>query len=108
MKEMLDTEFVLVECVQSYRTRYIIEVPKGKPEWALDTVALNEGKEFSQKDIGEQIVSHRPVSTLEILELCDQDNAYAEPWNEELQLIDEISGLLDEMYDLEYAIISGR
>ena len=74
-------EWVLVECVSQFRQRYMVEVPKGKAEWALDTVTMNEAKEFSQEHLGETIVSHRVVDFMEALELCDQDNDYAKVWN---------------------------
>jgi hypothetical protein len=77
-----ETEWVLVECVTSYRMRYMVEVPVGKSDWALDTVALNEATEFSQEHIGEQIVSHRVISQHAALELCDKDNMYASTWSE--------------------------
>jgi len=49
-KDMEDeTEWVLVECISTFRERYMVEVPKGKADWALDTVTMNEAKEFSQK-----------------------------------------------------------
>lgn len=73
-------EWVLVECVQSYRMRYMVEVPEGKSEWALDTVSMHQAKEFSQQDIGETIVSHRVISEEDALELCDVDNHYAKSW----------------------------
>jgi hypothetical protein len=73
-------EWVLVECVQSYRMRYMVEVPEGKSEWALDTVSMHQAKEFSQEDIGETIVSHRVISEEDALELCDVDNHYAKSW----------------------------
>jgi hypothetical protein len=76
-------EWVLVECVSSFRQRYMVQVPKGKAEWALDTVVMNEAKEFSQEHIGEQIVSHRVVSYDEAIKLCDKDNEYVKSWSEE-------------------------
>jgi hypothetical protein len=48
----------------------------GKSEWALDTVTMNEAKEFSQEHLGEVIVSHRVLNQKEALQLCDQDNDY--------------------------------
>lgn len=78
-----DKEWVLVDCVQQYRTRYMCEVPKGKAEWALDTVTLKEAKEFSQLDIGETIVSHRVVTMQEALDICNEDNDYCNTWNDE-------------------------
>jgi hypothetical protein len=75
-------EWVLVECIQSYRMRYMVEVPEGKSEWALDTVSMHQAKEFSQQDIGETIVSHRVISEEDALKLCDVDNDYCKSWNE--------------------------
>jgi len=87
------TQWVLVECVNTFRERYMVEVPigvdnygKNKADWALDTVTLNEAKEFSQEHIGEQIVSHRVVSKEEALALCDVDNDYGSSWDEELKI----------------------
>ena len=78
-----ETELVLVECISQFRQRYMVEVPKGKAEWALDTVTLNQADEFSQEHLGETIVSHRVVSKEEMLALCDKDNDYAKAWNDE-------------------------
>ena len=86
-------QWVLVECVSTFRQRYMVEVPVGtdaqgkdKTLWALDTVTMEEAKEFSQEHIGEQIVSHRVVSKKEALELCDQDNDYTKSWDKELKM----------------------
>ena len=81
-----ETELVLVECVSTFRMRYMVEVPKGKAEWALDTVTMQEAKEFSQEFLGEQIVSHRVVSKEEALAISDVDNAYGSTWTEELKV----------------------
>ena len=77
------TEWVLVECVSQFRTRYMVEAPRGKSEWALDTVVMNDAEEFSQEHLGETIVSHRTVSQTEALELCDRDNDYCKSWSDE-------------------------
>jgi hypothetical protein len=76
-------ELVMVEAVSTFRMRYMVEVPKGKAEWALDTVTMQEAQEFSQEHLGEQIVSHRVVSKEEALALCDADNDYCKTWNDE-------------------------
>lgn len=81
-----ETEWVLVECVSTFRQRYMVEMPKGKSEWALDTVTMEEAKEFSQEHLGEQIVSHRIVTKEEALALCDDDNDYATSWDEEQKM----------------------
>jgi len=86
-------QWVLVEAVSTFRTRYMVEVPVGideqgndKAKWALDTVVMGEAKEFSQEHLGEQIVSHRVVTKKEALALCDVDNDYATEWEKELKM----------------------
>ena len=81
-----ETEWVLVETVSTFRERYMVEVPKGKAEWALDTVTCEDAKEFSQEHIGEQIISHRVVTREEALTLCDKDNDYTKTWDEETKV----------------------
>jgi len=92
-KEVTEKQWVLVECVSQFRQRYMVEVPVGtdqfgkdKSEWALDTVTMNEAKEFSQEHLGETIVSHRVISQADALVLCDEDNAYVADWTEEQKL----------------------
>ena len=85
-KKEVETELVLVEAVQMYRTRYVVEVPKGKTEWAGDTVCMHEAEEFSQKDLGETITSMRTVTQEEVLKLCDEDNDYVKSWDDEFKL----------------------
>ena len=81
-----ETEFVMVECISQFRERYLVEVPKGKTEWALDTVTCNEAKEFSQEHLGETIVSHRTVTQEEALKICDIDNSYVQSWTDEQKI----------------------
>ena len=76
-------EFVIVECLQSFRTRYVVEVPIGEKDWASDTVIMNEAKEFSQESMGEMIISSRVIKEDEILQLCDEDNDYSRNWNDD-------------------------
>ena len=80
------TELVLVECIQAYRMRYLVEVPKGQHERALDTVVMNEATEFSQKSMEEIIVSHRVVTQKEALNIFDVDNDYLVGWTEQQKL----------------------
>jgi len=81
-----ETEWVLVECVSTFRARYMVEVPKGKSEWSLDTVTMEEAKSFSSEHLGEQIVSHRVVSKEEAIALCDTDNDYGAKWAEVIKM----------------------
>ena len=90
---MTQTQWVLVETISTFSERYMVEVPTGiddygkdKVEWALDTVTMEEAKEFSQEHIGELIVSHRIVTKDEALSLCDKDNAYTMSWSEEQKI----------------------
>ena len=85
-KKEATTEWVLVECISTFRERYMVEVPIGKELWALDTVTLNEAKEFSQEHLGETIVSHRVVSFEEALVLCDKDNEYCSAWSSDKKM----------------------
>jgi len=61
----------------------VVEVPKGKAEYALDTVTMNEAKEMSQFHLGEVIVSHRVVSEDEAIAQAYEDNDYLLSWSED-------------------------
>ena len=78
-----DKVWVMVECIQQYRMRYMVQAPATNPEYALDDVTMQRCKEFSQLDIGETIVSHRVISNDDALKLCDEDNDYTKEWTEE-------------------------
>lgn len=86
MSNKIETELVLVEAISTFRMRYMVEVPKGKAEWALDTVTLEEAKEFSQEHIGENIISYRVVSEDYAITLCDIDNEYSAAWSNEKKI----------------------
>lgn len=81
-----EQEWVLVDTISTFRMRYMVQVPKGKAEWALDTVAWEEAKEFSQEHMGEQVVSHRVVTQQEAIDICDADNSYAKSWTDEQKM----------------------
>lgn len=91
-----ETEWVMVECISTFRERYMVEVPKGKSEYALDTVTMNEAKEFSQEHLGETIVSHRVVSKDEALTICDKDNDYTKSWDNETKIKNFFTTLTDQ------------
>jgi hypothetical protein len=89
------SKFVLVETLIQYRMRYVIEVPDDHNEgefpctaiqWAEDTVTMEEMKEFSQKWIGETILSSREIYKKEIIPLCDEDNNYLKSWTKEQKM----------------------
>lgn len=89
------SKYVLVEAVDQFRMRYVVEVPENHnggehpctaTAWAEDTVAMNEANEFSQLHIGEQILSSRELTKEEVLRLCDIDNEYVKKWSDEHKL----------------------
>lgn len=84
--QKMETEWVLVETVSTFRHRYMVEVPQGKSEWALDTVVMDEATEFSQEHLGFHIVSNRVVSLDEALELCVEDNDYSTSWSDDKKI----------------------
>lgn len=76
--------WVLVNTISQYRMRYMVEVPDAsKAGWALDTVTMNEAKEFSQHWLGETIFSHRLIDEKEAAELYRKDNDYLSHWSDE-------------------------
>ena len=77
-------KYFLVDAVSTFRMRYVIEQPNA--EYAMDTVACEQAKEFSQEHIGEQVVSAREITEDEIIELCDIDNNYCKRWTREDKL----------------------
>ena len=87
-----ETEWVLVECISTFRERYMVEVPKGKELWALDTVTMEEAKEFSQEHLGETIVSHRVITKEEALAMCNKDNDYCTSWDEATKMKNFFTG----------------
>lgn len=78
--------WVMVEAIQSFRMRYMVEAPADHPEYALDTVTMNEAKEFSQEAMPEYITSHRVMTEDQAIDLCDIDNDYTRSWNKEQKL----------------------
>jgi len=105
----IETQWVLVETVSMFRERYMVEVPVGvdmygkdKAEWALDTVTMEEAKEFSQEHLGETIVSHRVVTKEEALALCDKENNYAKKWNDELKMKNFFTTMAEHIRENDY------
>lgn len=89
------SKYVLVETISQFRMRYVVEVPDDHNEreypcsailWAEDTVTLEEAKEFSQKHIGELILSSHEITPEQIITMCDQDNEYCASWDREKKM----------------------
>lgn len=83
---MSDTVWVKVDCIAQYRVSYMVEAPADHPEYAFDDVVMETPKEFSQEYIGELIFSHRVVSKEEALRICDEENDYAQAWDEDKKI----------------------
>lgn len=81
-KTPVKTTWVMVECVRSFRTCYMVEVPQGKEPWALDTVSMNEAKKFSHDFLGEHIISHRVVPKQEALLMCRDTGGLGDSWQD--------------------------
>ena len=82
----MEKELILVECISTFRMRYVVEVPAGKKEWAMDTVVMNEAEELSQEHLGEQIVSHRVIDEDEYLRIFNEDNDYLRSWDRDKKM----------------------
>jgi hypothetical protein len=105
----IETQWVLVEAISTFRERYMVEVPigvdrygKDKADWALDTVTLSEAKEFSQEHLGETITSHRVVTKEEALALCDKDNDYCKSWNEQQKINAFFTTMAEHIQENDY------
>lgn len=86
-----NVELVMVDAVSMFRMRYVVAVPKGKAEWAGDTVvtgqdgAGEEIEEFSQLHLDEVITSMRVIDKQEYLRVFNEDNSYLKSWNDEMK-----------------------
>ena len=105
VKKVENKVWVLVDCIQQHRIRYVVEAPADQPELALDVVTMNRAKEFSQKDLGQTIVSHRVVSGAEALDICDEDNDYLKEWTDakKIEVLFTKEGD-DNYYDEEFGV----
>lgn len=84
MEEQNKTVWVMVECVYTYRVRYLVETPADHPEYALDTVSMEAAKEFSQEYLGQLISNDCSLFTEnEALAQCRAVNEYCAAWTDE-------------------------
>jgi hypothetical protein len=89
------SKYILVDAISQFRMRYVIEVPDNHNDgeypctaesWAMDTVTMQEAKEFSQEWLGETIVSAHEITNEKIITLCDVDNEYCKSWDREKKM----------------------
>ena len=95
---MTDKQYVIVTAISSHRMRYCIPIDElqnmnsrvpvegNECEWAMDSVTMQEVKEFSQDHIGEQIIDSRIVDEEEMLRQFDEDNEYLMEWSTEKKI----------------------
>ena len=79
--------WVLVETISTMRHRYMIETPEDHPEWAMDSVVMEDAGEFSQKHIGELIMDYKILSEADVLSICDEDNDYCQSLSDEKKIV---------------------
>ena len=84
---MTDKQYVIVTTISTHRMRYCVPLDDLRdhdgtvdPKWAMDSVTMQEVKEFSQDWLGEQIVDYRVVDVNGMLDQFDQDNDYLKGW----------------------------
>lgn len=93
------SDYVVVTALSSHRMRYVMhkddlrklntDVTPSDQElltWAMDSVTMQEVKEFSQCHIGEQILDAYEMSEDEMLDLFDKDNDYLKGWDKGYKL----------------------
>lgn len=79
-------KLVMVECISSFRNRYVVEV-EDDIDHALDEVIMRESDEdfteFSQEYMGMMTISHREITREEYIKMFDKDNDYLKSWPED-------------------------
>jgi hypothetical protein len=89
------SKYIMVDAISQFRMRYVIEVPDNHndgehpctaEQWAMDTVTMQEAKEFSQEWLGETIVSAHEITNEKIITQCDVDNEYCKSWDREKKM----------------------
>lgn len=74
----------LVDTVALFHMRYVVET--NHPDYAVDEVMVKEKEEFSQRYIGNNVLSVREITTDEYLKIFDEDNDYLKHWSDEQKL----------------------
>ena len=86
--------YAIVTAISTHRMRYAIPVDELVQDddldkaalYAMDSVVMEEVKEFSQEHLGEQIVDSFVYDEDEMLKLFDADNDYLKSWTREQKL----------------------
>jgi hypothetical protein len=80
------SKLVLVDAISTFHVRYVVETADSDVDKAIEVVKLGVHDEFSQKHLGETVISQRVVSVDEYLELFDKDNDYLKTWTPEQKM----------------------
>ena len=81
------SKLVLVDTISTFHIRYVVEVADNAVDQAIEVVKLDHDfDEFSQKHLGETVISQRVVSVDEYLQEFDKDNDYLKNWTPEQKM----------------------
>lgn len=94
------SKYVMVDAISQFRMRYVVEVPDDAAcsavEYAEDTVACEDAKEFSQLHLGETIVNSREVTLQEAIEQFKTDEPVFSEWEDSV-IIENTITISDEV-----------
>jgi len=80
----MSKKFVLVEAIDTFRMRYVVELNAEDPEeWACDDVVMERAGEIGQKFMGQTLLDHRVVTEDEIREMVIGDADAYQSWSTE-------------------------
>lgn len=92
----MSKDYVVVTAISSFVNKYVMhkdDLQKLNPnvdvdpiQWAQDTVSCDDCDGFSQKHIGEQIISAEMISEKKMLKLFDAENDYLSGWTDEQKI----------------------
>jgi len=82
------SKYVMVDAISQFRMRYVVEVPDDAEcdpiEYAEDSVVCEDVKEFTQKHLGETIVSSREVTLEEAIKQFREDEPVNVGWTNDI------------------------
>lgn len=97
--KMKNKDYVVVTTISTFHHRFVMHkddlrkmntdinpTDKDLADWAMDTVAMEECTEFSQKHLGEQIVDTYECDEDEMLTFFDRDNDYLSGWDRDYKI----------------------
>lgn len=103
-------KYAMVTTISTFHHRYIVPIDQlqelnpdaeANAHWLTDSVVCEEVEEFSQKWLGEQIISVSEVDDEEALRLFDEENQYLKDWTKEQKLNYMQTRMMKDKNDLE-------